>query len=148
MTENPRSGAINPLRALREAEGVPRLQFASFLGTSKATVQFAEEGCFSTIPLAYRPHLVREDFLQYQEFRVAKRRANFPDPAKLEQCESLREVLEVFNLSPYQFAERACLQPSEVWRALNKKRTCYPKNLIQFFQTIGCSATFVARFEV
>ena len=131
MPSTPLLTCSNPLRVLRP-EGCTRAQMAAKLHTSVPTIQFSELGCYLSIPTVYRPHLAVEGFRQYQEFRREKRQANFPDG--LPQAATLQSLLTKLGLKPFQFADRFCVQPAEVWKVLNHPTSTYlPQNFLQGF---------------
>ena len=44
-----------PLRAIREAKGISRRQFALMIGRSTALVSYVENGNSTTLPTSFRP---------------------------------------------------------------------------------------------
>lgn len=136
----------NPLTALRARHDVTPGRFAALLGTSKATIQFAENGCFNAPPIPYRRFLQPRDYQQYQEFRLYKRRQTEPWPSDVN---TLPKLLKHFNESPYQLATRLCVQPAEIFRLLNKpaRQKHIPSNIIEAFTHIGLSADQIRSFS-
>lgn len=140
----------NPLVELRLARGEGWVDFARFLGTSKTTVQFAEKGCYLSIPQVYRKFLSPQDFAAYQGFRRAKRLSNFTPADFPPGIHSIERLLQHLGLKPYTFAERICVQPAEVFRILTQgrsRRRYIPENLVQAFVTIGVSPEWIASLE-
>ena len=137
----------NPLQTLRDATGMTRKEFARLIKTSTTTVQYAEAACYLSIPTPYHKHSMPETYRLYQLHRMEKRRANF-DPSDFDpSCRTLSSLLEHLDLKPYQFAERICIQPAEVWRLLTGARSHLPANLLQAFMQIGVSEAYVRDFN-
>lgn len=137
----------NPLLTARLATGMTRKEYGAFLRTSATTVQFAEAGCFLSIPTPYHPILDPVSYQEYQLYRLEKRRENF-NPSNFPMCcSTLSSLLEHLDLKPYQFAEKICIQPAEVWRLLTGRRTHLPANLLQAFMQIGVDHEYIANFN-
>ncbi len=136
----------NPLTALRLRHDVTPGRFAQLLGTSKATIQFAENGCFNSPPIPYRPFLHPTDYTRYQQFRLEKRRQTEPWPPNIN---TLPLLLKHFDESPYQLANRLCVQPAEIFRLLNRpaRQNHVPSNLIEAFTHIGLTAQQIRDFS-
>lgn len=145
----------NPLVLLRLTDSntatvLSRAKWATKLGTSKSTVQNAENGVYITPPIPYRKLLRAFHYAAYQDFRTTKRRENFTPEDFPETCAKLTDLLEHLGLSPFQFADRICVQPAEVFQLINNpsRRNKIPFNLLQAFQDIDVSVDFIRRFHV
>jgi hypothetical protein len=153
--ENPLPHEVsNPLQTLRTAQNLSRSQFAAKLKLSKTTVQYAELGCFSYPPLPYRPLLTPAQLLQYQTFRQQKRLSNFSsescrgfkfDPKNWTEIQSLDELLDYLEITPYLLADLLCVTPNEVFRFATDQRNIrrrLPINVAEAFKQIGAPPEF------
>lgn len=142
----------NPLVLLRlTAPNTPnRAKFATKLGTSKSTVQNAENGCYVTPPIPYRKVITPADYQGYAYFRTVKRQENFSPEDFSPEDAKFTDLLVKMGLSPFQFADRICVQPAEVFQLINNpsRRNKIPFNLLQAFQDIGVSVDYIRKFHV
>lgn len=126
----------NPLTQARLALKLNPGQFATKLKVTKAVVQNAEYGFYNSPPKVYAPFLSSVDYENYQLFRRLKRQQTPPWPPSID---TVPKLLHHFDCSPYQLAQRLCVQQAEIYRLLNKKsRQSYiPSNLREAFVHIG-----------
>ena len=137
----------NPLVTLRDSLGLLQRELAKQMGVTKTTVQFAEKGCYSDIPPCYNADL--QTRRHYQLFREAKRCRNFEKTNFPPEITNLPALLAHLDLTPFQFAERICVQPAEIFKLLNRpeRSNVVPANLIQAFMQIGVPMQWILNFQ-
>lgn len=141
----------NPLITMRHELDLSQPEFAKVLGVAKTLVQFAEDACYSLIPRIYRARIrnIVQINGEYQEHRRAKRlffwdARTFPKHPAPEK--PMVRLLEYFDLTPYHFSTRACVQGAEVWKMCTDRRTM-TANFVDFLETIGIDEVWMKEFN-
>lgn len=135
----------NPLIQLRYSLHLTIRGMAKHLGCSPTLVQYAEAGCYTSVPVPYRKHLHETEYHAYQRHRRCKRQANFsveefPDPPG-----DIHNVLRHLNLKLFSFATQMCVQPAEIFWLLGKERKHLPRNLTEAFLQVGLSPEWLGK---
>lgn len=112
---------------------------AKFLGCSPTLVQYAEAGCYTSVPVPYRKHLHETEYILYQRHRQSKRVANFSVEEFPNPPGDIHNVLRHLNLKLFSFATQMCVQPAEIFWLMGKERKFLPRNLTEAFLQVGLS---------
>lgn len=129
----------NPLIQLRYSRSLTIRGMAKYLGCSPTLVQYAEAGCYTSVPVPYRKHLHETEYNLYQRHRQSKRKANFSVEEFPNPPGDIHNVLKHLNLKLFSFATQMCVQPAEIFWLMGKERKFLPRNLTEAFLQIGLS---------
>lgn len=133
------STLVNPLVSFREKLGLSPEELANEVSLAVVLIKVQEKGI---------PHHLHPRFLQafpdtvelipdYQRFREAKRRENFPRGTKTipEVGPDFADWLRSTGLTPEEFSELACMPMVDIHYAMSHWRL--PATITHFFQEIN-----------